>query len=136
MVDEYDDDDESVAMASRRSVLEECLRWYMTEYDVDQEEALEIALGRVRRRYAWLTLPALKHYFSLAPSPRIRNWPRAEICLRPNLPRNLPQALPRIPSPEPSPEMAPGRRAELGPKCLDRIFPNEATRFFDRGPKS
>ena len=63
MVDEYDDDDESVAMASRRSVLEECLRWYMTEYGVDQEEALEMALGRVRRRYAWLTLPALKLYF-------------------------------------------------------------------------
>ena len=63
MVDKFDDDDESVAVATCRCVLVEWPRWYMTAYGVDQDEALEMALGLVRRRYAWLTLPALKLYF-------------------------------------------------------------------------
>ena len=63
MVGEFDDDDGSVAIASRRPVLVELIGYYMTACGVDQGAALEMALGRVRRRYAWLTLRAIKREF-------------------------------------------------------------------------
>ena len=37
--------------------------WYMRHHGVDEDEAREMALGPVRRRYAWLNLNAVKRHF-------------------------------------------------------------------------